>query len=113
MVFQGHLRPSLGVFAIEDIRKISRQGRRTSSRAATFPTVLKGVFVQAGVFNYTGFYEESILHAGDVGLAPVSSAHYFKNVGSTDCFVVLIFNAGRFTNIDATALVGNMPAEVS
>lgn len=52
------------------------------------------------------------MHAGDAGFAPVSSAHYFKNVGDTDCYVVLIFNSGRFTNIDATALVGNMPAEV-
>ncbi len=68
---------------------------------------------QAGVFNYTGHYEESILHAGDAGFAPVSSAHYFKNVGDEDCFVVLMFNDGQFTNIDATALVGNMPAEVS
>ncbi len=68
---------------------------------------------QAGVFNYTGHYEESILHAGDAGFAPVSSAHYFKNVGDEDCFVVLMFNNGQFTNIDATALVGNMPAEVS
>ena len=25
---------------------------------------------------------------------------------------VLIFNAGRFTNVDLTALVGNVPAEV-
>ncbi|CAL5229797.1 g13191 [Coccomyxa viridis] len=67
--------------------------------------------LQAGVFNYTGHYEESILHAGDAGFAPVSSAHYFKNVGDEDCFVVLMFNDGQFTNIDATALVGNMPAE--
>lgn len=68
---------------------------------------------QAGVFNYTGHYEESILHAGDAGFAPISSAHYFKNVGDIDCFVVLMFSAGQFTNIDATALIGNMPAEVS
>ena len=26
---------------------------------------------------------------------------------------MLMFNNGQFTNIDATALVGNMPAEVS
>ena len=26
---------------------------------------------------------------------------------------MLMFNDGQFTNIDATALVGNMPAEVS
>lgn len=71
------------------------------------------LLAQAGVFNYTGHYEESILHAGDAGFAPVSSAHYFKNVGDEECFVVLMFNNGQFTNIDATALVGNMPAEVS
>ena len=69
--------------------------------------------LQAGVFNETGHYEESILHAGDAGFAPVTSGHFFKNVGSTDSYVVLIFNSGQFTNIDATALIGNMPAEVS
>lgn len=69
--------------------------------------------MQAGVLNQTGQYEESTLHAGDVGFAPVTSGHYFKNIGDTDCFVVLIFNAGKFTNIDVTALVGNVPAEVS
>jgi len=70
------------------------------------------VCVQAGVFNETGHYEESVLHAGDAGFAPVTSGHFFKNVGSTDSYVVLIFNNGQFTNIDATALIGNMPAEV-
>ena len=69
--------------------------------------------VQAGVLNVTNHYEQSILHAGDAGFAPMSSAHYFKNIGTTDCYVVLIFNAGTFTNIDATFLIGNMPAEVS
>ena len=63
--------------------------------------------------NSTGHYEESILQAGDAGFAPLSSAHYFKNVGSTDSFVVLIFNDGQLTSIEATALVGNMPAQVS
>ncbi len=69
--------------------------------------------MQAGVFNVTNHYEQSILRAGDAGFAPMSSAHYFKNIGTTDCYVVLIFNAGKFTNIDATFLVANMPAEVS
>lgn len=69
--------------------------------------------MQAGVFNVTNHYEQSILRAGDAGFAPMSSAHYFKNIGTTDCYVVLIFNAGTFTNIDATFLIGNMPAEVS
>ena len=68
--------------------------------------------MQAGVFNETGYYEESILHAGDAGFAPRASGHYFKNIGDTECFVVLIFNAGRFTNIDLTTLVANVPAEV-
>ena len=68
--------------------------------------------MQAGVFNGTGYYEESILHAGDAGFAPRASEHYFKNIGDTECFVVLIFNAGRFTNIDLTTLVGNVPPEV-
>ncbi|CAL5229796.1 g13190 [Coccomyxa viridis] len=67
--------------------------------------------IQAGVFNVTNHYEQSILRAGDAGFAPMSSAHYFKNIGTTDCYVVLIFNAGKFTNIDATFLVANMPAE--
>ena len=71
-----------------------------------------GVRMQAGVFNATGHYEESILRAGDAGFAPVSSGHYFKNIGETESYVVLIFNAGRFTNVDLTALVGNVPAEV-
>ena len=69
--------------------------------------------VQAGVFSSGGHYEESILYAGDAGFAPMSSAHYFKNVGSSDSYVVLIFNAGQLTNIEASALVANMPAEVS
>ena len=69
--------------------------------------------MQAGVLNVTNHYEQSILRAGDAGFAPMSSAHYFKNIGTTDCYVVLIFNAGTFTNIDATPLIGNMPAEVS
>ena len=71
-----------------------------------------GCATQAGVFNATGDYEESVLRAGDAGFAPISSGHYFKNIGGTESFVVLIFNAGRFTNIDLTALVGNVPAEV-
>ena len=68
--------------------------------------------MQAGVFNATGQYEESVLRAGDAGFAPVSSGHYFKNIGEMESYVVLIFNAGRFTNVDVTALVGNVPAEV-
>ena len=68
--------------------------------------------MQAGVFNATGHYEESVLYPGDAGFAPVSSGHYFKNTGDTESYVVLIFNAGRFTNVDLTALVGNVPAEV-
>ncbi|CAK0784366.1 hypothetical protein CVIRNUC_007570 [Coccomyxa viridis] len=67
--------------------------------------------IQAGVFNSTGHYEESVLRAGDAGFAPVASGHYFKNIGETESYVVLIFNAGRFTNVDLTALVGNIPAE--
>lgn len=68
--------------------------------------------MQAGVFNSTGHYEESVLRAGDAGFAPVASGHYFKNIGETESYVVLIFNADRFTNVDLTALVGNIPAEV-
>ena len=71
-----------------------------------------GMRMQAGVFNETGQYEKSVLRAGDAGFAPVSSGHYFKNIGETESYVVLIFNAGRFTNLDLTALVGNVPAEV-
>ena len=82
------------------------KSRRIAVRSVAFR-------VQAGVFTSGGHYEESILNAGDAGFAPMSSAHYFKNVGSTDSYVVLIFNAGQLTNIEATALVANMPAEVS
>jgi oxalate decarboxylase len=68
--------------------------------------------MQAGVFNETGYYEESILHAGDAGFVPSASGHYFKTIGDTECYVVLVFNVGRFTNIDLSALVANVPAEV-
>lgn len=74
---------------------------------------LSGIRVQAGVFTTGGRHEVNILHAGDAGYAPKSSAHWFKNVGSTDSYVVLIFNAGILTNLEATTLVAHMPAEVS
>ena len=75
--------------------------------------LLNSVCVQAGVFTAGGHHEENTLYAGDAGYAPMSSAHWFKNVGSTDSYIVLIFNAGQLTNLEATALVANMPAEVS
>ncbi|CAL5229795.1 g13188 [Coccomyxa viridis] len=73
--------------------------------------VINGTIL-AGVFTAGGHHEENTLYAGDAGYAPMSSAHWFKNVGSTDSYVVLIFNAGQLTNLEATALVANMPAEV-
>lgn len=84
-----------------------------SSSVVQRSTAMTSCCVQAGVFSSGGRYEESTLYAGDAGFAPMSSAHYFKNAGSTDSYVVLIFNAGQLTNIEATALVANMPAEVS
>ena len=55
---------------------------------------------------------EDVLHAGDVGYAPRGMPHYFKNVGCTDAFVLIIFDAGTFNTIDVTHVTADLPAQV-
>lgn len=67
---------------------------------------------QAAVNPRPGVVGESILRAGDVGYAPRGAPHYFKNVGCTDAFVLLIFDAGIFNTLDVTHVTADLPAQV-
>lgn len=50
------------------------------------------------------------LRAGDVGFAPRGSAHYVRNANADKpALVVLIFDAGVFTNIDVNNFLGSFP----
>ena len=52
------------------------------------------------------------MQAGDAGFAPKGIPHYFRNVGQGRALVLLIFNAGIFTNIDISFMLGNVPSQV-
>ena len=55
---------------------------------------------------------EAILRAGDAGYAPRGAPHYFKNVGCTDAFVLLVFDAGTFDTLEVTHVTAGLPAQV-
>ena len=66
---------------------------------------------QAGVFLEPGKVTEAVLHAGDAGFAPRGSGHYFINTADEDAYVILIFDEGKFTNIDVTSLIAGVPPQ--
>ena len=55
---------------------------------------------------------EAVIQTGDAGFAPKGIPHYFRNVGQGRALVLLIFNAGGFTNIDIGFMLGNVPPQV-
>ena len=68
--------------------------------------------MQVGLVVRPGEHEETVIHAGDAGFAPKSIQHYIRNVGQGTARIVLIFNAGVFTNIDVGFMLGNVPPQV-
>jgi oxalate decarboxylase len=65
--------------------------------------------LETGIFLAPEKYVNDVLQPGDVGFAPRGSAHYLRNTGSQAAYVVLIFNAGVFTNIDVSNFLGAVP----
>ncbi|KAF8069382.1 oxdD [Scenedesmus sp. PABB004] len=70
--------------------------------------VLNGTF-EVGVFTAVGASASGVLRPGDLGFAPRGSGHYLRNVGPTPGAVVLIFDAGRFSNVDVGNFLGASP----
>ena len=57
---------------------------------------------------------ETILREGYAGYVPRGVGHYFINTNEThDAYLVVMLNQGRFTNVDITALLSNVPPQVS
>ena len=69
---------------------------------------INGTF-EVGVFTSPGQSVTGTLNPGDLGFAPRGSGHYVKNTGTTPGHVVLIFNAGEFTNVDVVNFLGAFP----
>jgi oxalate decarboxylase len=65
--------------------------------------------VEAGVFLKPGSSYDGQLGPGDVGFAPRGSAHYLRNPTTEPAFVVLVFNDGRFTDIELSNFLGTVP----
>lgn len=66
-----------------------------------------------GVFTAPGESSTAVIGAGDLGFAPRGSGHYLKNIGKEMAHVVLIFNAGQFTNVDINNFLGAVPPSVT
>jgi oxalate decarboxylase len=66
--------------------------------------------VEAGVFLRPGSSFDGQLGPGDVGFAPRGSAHYLRNPTTEPAFVVLVFNDGKFTDIELPNFLGTVPS---
>ncbi|KAK9837295.1 hypothetical protein WJX81_004372 [Elliptochloris bilobata] len=66
--------------------------------------------VEAGVFLAPGRSDTGVMRTGDAGFAPRGSGHYLRNTADKPAFVLLFFNAGKFTNIDIQWFVGTLPS---
>lgn len=67
--------------------------------------------VETGVFLAPGSYVNDVLATGDLGFAPRGSGHYLRNPSpDVAADVVLIFDAGLFTNVDVSNFLGAVPA---
>lgn len=64
---------------------------------------------EVGVFTAPGESVTGTLNPGDLGFAPRGSGHYVKNIGTTPGYVVLIFNAGEFTDVELVNFLGAFP----
>lgn len=68
--------------------------------------VLNGT-VEAGVFESPQIAPvHATLGPGDLGFAPRGSGHFLRNLGDTPAYILLVFDAGTFTNVDATQFLG-------
>uniref|UniRef100_A0A383W9E2 Cupin type-1 domain-containing protein n=1 Tax=Tetradesmus obliquus TaxID=3088 RepID=A0A383W9E2_TETOB len=65
--------------------------------------------LEVGVFTEPGQSAGGVLQPGDLGFAPRGSGHYLRNIGQQMAHVVLIFNAGLFTNVDVGNFLGTVP----
>jgi oxalate decarboxylase len=65
--------------------------------------------LEVGVFTEPGQSAGGVMQPGDVGFAPRGSGHYLRNIGQQMAHVVLIFNAGLFTNVDVSNFLGTAP----
>lgn len=65
--------------------------------------------VETGVFLGPGEFTSAVLQAGDLGFAPRGSGHYIRNPNNSPVTMVLIFDAGVFTNVDINNFLGAVP----
>lgn len=69
--------------------------------------------LQLGIFNATGQTTQQTLHTGDVGYVPKGTGHWIKSPTAEPGFMILVFNSGTFTNVDAPEWLGSLPSEAS
>ena len=64
------------------------------------------------MFERAGVNQAVSLGPGDAGFAPRGSAHWLRNTGTTDGFMILMFDGGVFTNEDIGGFIGTLPVDV-
>ncbi|KAK9840760.1 hypothetical protein WJX81_002919 [Elliptochloris bilobata] len=73
--------------------------------------IINGTF-EGAVFTRAGVAQDFTLGPGDAGFAPRGSAHWLRNTGDTDAYMILMFDGGVFTNEDVGGLIGVLPASI-